>query len=90
MTVFLSNKHIYAQIINDAEGRTLVAAKDSDVIKDRTGGKTTVIAQKIGEEIATRALKAGIKQVVFDRGGRKYHGRVKALADSARQVGLEF
>lgn len=87
LTVFVSNKHIYAQIIDDAEGRTLVATRDADV-KDKN--KIVATAQKVGEELAVRAVKLGIKQVVFDRGGRKYHGRIKALADSARAGGLEF
>ena len=87
LTVFVSNKHIYAQIIDDAEGRTLAAARDADV-KDKN--KIVATAQKVGEELAVRAVKLGVKQVVFDRGGRKYHGRIKALADSARAGGLEF
>lgn len=87
LTVFVSNKHIYAQIVDDAAGHTLVAARDADV-KDKN--KVVATAQKVGETLAVRAIKLGIKQVVFDRGGRKYHGRIKALADSARQGGLEF
>lgn len=87
LTVFVSNKHIYAQIIDDAKGHTLVAARDADV-KDKN--KVVAVAQKVGEELAVRAVKLGVKQVVFDRGGRKYHGRIKALADSARAGGLEF
>lgn len=87
LTVFVSNKHIYTQIIDDAKGHTLVATRDADV-KDKN--KIVAVAQKVGEELATRAVKLGIKQVVFDRGGRKYHGRIKALADSARAGGLEF
>ena len=93
LTVFVSNKHIYAQIIDDTKGHTLVAARDADieptdVIKDKN--KVVAVAQKVGEELAIRAVKLGVKQVVFDRGGRKYHGRIKALADSARAGGLEF
>ena len=87
LTVFISNTHISAQLIDDVEGRTLAAATT-------VGQKLTVTmtenATKIGEEIATKAKKAKVKAVVFDRNGRKYAGRLKALADAARKGGLEF
>ncbi|WP_022854362.1 50S ribosomal protein L18 [Thermodesulfatator atlanticus] len=96
LSVFRSSKHIYAQIIDDVHGRTLVAASSlSPQIKEKVlsakkeGGKTAV-AKVVGELIGQRAIEAGIKKVVFDRGGYKYHGRVKALADGARAAGLEF
>ncbi len=80
-SIFRSHKHIYAQLIDDIKGGTLVSASgDGDV----------VAAGKVGQELAEKALSLGIKKIVFDRGGYQYHGRVKALADSARQGGLEF
>jgi large subunit ribosomal protein L18 len=92
LSVFRSSKHIYAQIIDDANGKTLAAASSLD--KDlRTGLKTGAdvdAAGKVGKLIAERAIKAGVKDVVFDRGGYIYHGRVKALADAAREGGLNF
>lgn len=87
LSVNISNLHITAQIIDDSEGKTLAYA--STVGKDATGSKTERAAT-IGKEIATKAKKAKVKQVAFDRGSRKYHGRVKALADAARKEGLEF
>ncbi len=96
LSVFRSCKHIYAQIIDDVSGRTLVAASSlTPQIREKVaelkkeGGKTAV-AKAVGELIGKRALEAGIKKVVFDRGGYKYHGRVKALAEGARAAGLEF
>ncbi len=96
LSVFRSCKHIYAQIIDDVSGRTLVAASSlTPQIRERLpeikkeGGKTAV-AKAVGELLGQRALEAGIKKVVFDRGGYKYHGRVKALAEGARGAGLEF
>lgn len=92
LSVFRSSKHIYAQIIDDANGTTLAAASSLD--KDlRTGLKTGAdidAAGMVGKLIAERAAKAGVKDVVFDRGGYIYHGRVKALADAAREGGLNF
>ena len=92
LSVFRSSKNIYAQIIDDAKGVTLVAA--SSLEKDfKTGQKTgadKAAAEAIGKLIAERAVKAGVKDVVFDRGGYLYHGRVKALADAARAGGLNF
>lgn len=92
LSVHRSSKHIYAQIIDDSEGRTLASA--SSIEKDmreqlRTGGDMNA-AQEIGKLIAERATKAGVEKVVFDRGGYLFHGRVKALADAAREGGLQF
>jgi large subunit ribosomal protein L18 len=85
-------KNIYAQIIDDVQGTTLVAASTVDpAAKADLGGKDkTEQAKVVGKLVAERALAAGIKQVVFDRGGFKYHGRVKALADASREAGLDF
>lgn len=92
LCIFRSAKHIYAQIIEDSTGTTLVAA--STIAKDFTGGgglKGNVEAAKaVGKAIAEKALEKNIKQVVFDRNGFLYHGRVKALADAARETGLSF
>lgn len=91
LCVFRSANHIYAQLINDKEGKTLVSAEDSDIKKRKSGesGKVS-LAFEVGELIAKTAQENKIKKVVFDRGGYKYHGRVKALADGARKGGLEF
>lgn len=86
LAVFRSNKNIYAQIIDDIAGNTLCAASDLKI----TEGTKTQCAQTIGTEISKKAQKLGITTVVFDRGGFKYTGRVKALADSAREAGLVF
>ena len=92
LSVFRSSKNIYAQVIDDATGVTVAAA--SSLEKDLKGaiktGADKAAAAAIGKLIAERALKAGIKDVVFDRGGYHYHGRVKALADAAREGGLNF
>lgn len=92
LSVFRSNKHIYAQIIDDNDGRTLAAA--STVDKELRGkiktGADREAAKAVGEAIAARAKKAGVGEVVFDRGGNLFHGRVKALADAAREGGLSF
>ncbi len=90
MTVFRSNKHIYVQIIDDTKGHTLVAA--SSLEKELRGEKLpmTEMAKKVGALAAKRALEKGITKVVFDRNGYKYHGRIKALADAAREQGLNF
>lgn len=87
LTVFISNMHVSAQIINDVEGKTLAAA--TSVGQKMTGSKTD-IAAKIGAEIAKKAKKAKITKVAFDRNGRQYAQRLKALADAARKEGLEF
>lgn len=92
LSVFRSSRHIYAQIIDDAKGATLVAASTLDVDlkgKVKTGADIAA-AKEVGKLIATRAIGAGLKEVVFDRGGYMYHGRVKALADAAREGGLSF
>lgn len=92
LSVFRSGRHIYAQLIDDRKGRTVAAA--SSLEKDMRGklrsGADMAAAAEVGRLIAERALSAGIKEVVFDRGGYLYHGRVKALADAARKVGLAF
>lgn len=89
LAVFRSLNHIYAQVIDDRQGRTLAAASSNE--KNAPGGGGNVAgARAIGKLIAGRAIQAGVKQVVFDRGGYLYHGRIKALADAAREAGLEF
>jgi large subunit ribosomal protein L18 len=92
LNVYRSEKHIYAQIINDKVGRTLVAASSLDKeLKDKvTVGSNKEAAKAVGELVAIKAKEAGIVKVVFDRGGYIYHGRVKELAEAARQAGLEF
>lgn len=90
LVVFRSLKHIYAQLIDDTTGKTLVAASDYKIKTDQTRGGKTALAFGVGEALAKSAQKKGIKVVVFDRGGYRYHGRVKALADGARAGGLEF
>ena len=92
LNVFRSLKHIYAQIIDDREGRTLASAStlEPQLKEELAGTGNLVAAQKVGELIARRALDCGIKEVVFDRGGYLYHGRVKALAEAAREQGLRF
>lgn len=92
LCVFRSLRHIEAQVIDDTHGRTLVAAStlDSGVRSQLEGKDKSAQATLVGEMIAKRALEAGITQIVFDRGGYKYHGRVKSLADAARKAGLEF
>jgi large subunit ribosomal protein L18 len=92
LAVFRSDKHIYAQLIDDLAGRTLAAAASTsgDVRGELKNGGNVAAAKLVGRAIAERAKAAGIKQVAFDRGGRKYHGRVKALADAAREGGLKF
>jgi large subunit ribosomal protein L18 len=92
LCVFRSLKHIHTQIIDDTQGHTLVAACTLDAeVKTKVSGKDkSAQAAMVGELLAQRATEAGIKQVVFDRGGYQYHGRVKALAEAARKGGLEF
>ena len=90
LSIHRSGRHIYAQIINDGEGKTLASASTLDKdIKVKSGANVDA-AVLVGKAIAERATKAGIKEVVFDRGGFLYHGRVKALADAAREGGLDF
>lgn len=92
LNVFRSDKHIYAQVIDDTAGHTLAAAStiDTDLRADVDGKSKTDAAKLVGKLVAERAKKAGVEKVVFDRGGYKYHGRVKALADAAREAGLDF
>lgn len=92
LNVFRSNKHIYAQIIDDLKGHTLVAAStlDKELRDQIENGGNVEAAAKVGALVAKRALEKGITKVVFDRGGYKYHGRVKALAEAVREAGLEF
>ena len=92
LNVFRSSTHIYAQVIDDTRGHTLAAASTIDAgLKPQLSENTKVDEAKlVGRLIAERALAAGINQVVFDRGGYKYHGRVRALADAAREAGLKF
>ncbi len=92
LNVFRSNQHIYAQVIDDTRGHTLVSASTIDPeVRAQVAGKTkTEAARIVGQVVARRAKEAGITTVVFDRGGWLYHGRVKALAEGAREGGLEF
>ncbi len=92
LNVFRSTNHIYAQIVDDASGRTLVAAstRDKDVRAVMKTGGNVAAAKSVGKALAQRAKQAEIARVVFDRGGYAYHGRVRALADAAREAGLEF
>ena len=92
LAVFRSGAHIYAQVIDDDAGRTLAAASslDKDVKGKLKGGGNVAAAKEVGGLIASRAKEKGVAAVVFDRGGFQYHGRIKALADAAREAGLEF
>ncbi|HVA94625.1 MAG TPA: 50S ribosomal protein L18 [Candidatus Dormibacteraeota bacterium] len=92
LCVYRSNGHIYVQVIDDRSGRTLVSASsiDKEMRKEMKGGNNVAAAKAIGKRIAERARAAGIEQVVFDRGGYMYHGRVEALAAAAREAGLKF
>jgi len=94
LAIFRSSRHIYAQVINDLENKTLVGTSDLGLerngdAKDEEGGKKTA-AKKVGAAIAKKCLEKGIDKVVFDRAGFKYHGRVSALAEGAREAGLKF
>ncbi|MGH2710803.1 MAG: 50S ribosomal protein L18 [Actinomycetota bacterium] len=89
LTVYRSNRHIYAQVVDDSTGRTLVAASTLD--SDASGkGDKKAAAKRVGELIAKRAKDAGVDKVVLDRGGRLYHGRVRSVADAAREGGLQI
>lgn len=93
LSVFRSLKHIYAQVIDDSSGRTIVSASSQEAQKDNGGVAITpkiAISTVVGKMLAERALAEGITRVVFDRGGCKYHGRVRALAEATREGGLEF
>lgn len=90
LAVYRSLKHIYAQVIDDSAGRTLAAASTLDKDSAVKYGGNVAAAKDVGKRVAERAAKAGIEKVIFDRGGHQYHGRVKALADAARETGLKF
>lgn len=92
LSVYRSEKHIYAQVIDDTVGRTLASAAstDAEVRGDLRHGANIAAAKKVGSAIAAAAKAAGVTKVAFDRNGRMYHGRVKALADAAREGGLQF
>ena len=92
LTVFRSTKHIYAQIIDDTEGYTLASASTVEKVikKNLVKGERITVANSVGKAIAERAIKKGIKKVIFDRNGFLYHGRVKAVSDGAREAGLSF
>jgi large subunit ribosomal protein L18 len=92
VNIFRSSAHIYAQVVDDSRGHTLVAvsSRDAEVRKTIKTGGNVAAAKAVGKELAKRVLAAGITRVVFDRGGYAYHGRVKALADAAREGGLKF
>ena len=92
LSVTISNKHISAQIIDDVAGKTLAAAasNEAELSKTLKNGSNIEAAKLVGETIGKRAVEAGISEVIFDRGGRIYHGRVQALADGARGAGLKF
>jgi large subunit ribosomal protein L18 len=90
LCIFRSARHIYAQIVDDTTGRTLVAASTLDAERRGAGGAKIERAKGVGSLLAKRAIQAGISRVAFDRGGFAYHGRIAALADSAREGGLEF
>ena len=92
LAVFRSNNHVYAQVIDDVAGKTIVSAStlEKDIKAELKNTDDIEAATKVGNVVAKRALEKGIKAVVFDRGGYIYHGKVKALADAAREAGLEF
>ncbi len=90
LAVFRSLKHIYAQVIDDRAGQTLASASSAEKSSSIGGGGNVAGAKQVGKLVAERAIEKGIKKVVFDRGGYLYHGRVKALAEAAREAGLEF
>lgn len=92
LSIFRSNRHMYAQIIDDAAGKTLVAAStvEAEIVGPGGVGSDAESAGQVGKLIAERAVKLGISRVVFDRGSFRYHGRVAALADAAREAGLDF
>ncbi|NNK21975.1 MAG: 50S ribosomal protein L18 [Winogradskyella sp.] len=90
LSVFRSNKEIYAQIVDDVTGNTIAAASSRDKDVSGTTGNKTEVATLVGKAIAEKALKAGVETISFDRGGYLYHGRVKSLAEGAREAGLKF
>lgn len=90
LSVFRSNKEIYAQLVNDETGVTIVASSSRDKAFEAHNGTKSELAQKVGKAIGEKAVAAGISAIRFDRGGYLYHGRVKSLADGAREAGLKF
>jgi large subunit ribosomal protein L18 len=90
LAVFRSLTHIYAQVIDDAQGRTLAASSTLEKALKGASGNKTERAKAVGNAVARKAIEAGVTNVVFDRGGNRYHGRVKALAEAAREAGLKF
>ena len=90
LAVFRSNKEIYAQLIDDVNGKTITAASSRDKDIDASNGNKSEVAKMVGKAIAEKATKAGVESVTFDRGGYLYHGRVKSLAEGAREGGLKF
>ncbi len=90
LSVFRSNKEIYAQVIDDTKGVTLAAASSRDKAMGKVKGTKSEVATEVGKAVAEKAKKAGIETVAFDRGGNNYHGRVKSLAEGAREAGLKF
>lgn len=91
LAVFRSNRHLYAQLIDDLEGRTIASASTlEEELRGQTEGNGTAVAERVGKLVAQRGIEKGVKSVVFDRGGFRFHGKVKALADGAREQGLEF
>ncbi len=90
LSVFRSNKEIYAQIVDDVSGKTISAASSRDKDIKSAKGTKTEIAALVGKAIAEKAIKAGVEKISFDRGGYLYHGRVKSLAEGAREAGLKF
>ena len=90
LSIHRSNKHISVQLIDDREGRTIAAASSHESDLNGSGGGNVEAAKRVGEAIGTRAKEAGVTEVVLDRGPYRYHGRIAALADAAREAGLEF
>lgn len=90
VSIFRSNRHIFVQVIDDSSGKTLISSVVKSNKKSAPKGSKAELAEKIGEMLAQKAKEAGVGQVVFDRGGYKYHGRVKALAEGLRKGGLKF
>ena len=90
VSVFKSNKHIFVQLIDDSSGKTILSSKMVSPAKDKVRGNKSKKADEIGKVLAEKAKTSGISEVVFDRGGYKYHGRIKALADGLRSGGLKF
>jgi large subunit ribosomal protein L18 len=90
LAVFRSNKEIYAQVVDDVSGKTISAASSRDKDINSAKGTKTDIASLVGKSVAEKALKAGVETISFDRGGYQYHGRVKSLAEGAREGGLKF